>query len=215
MRVRYISSLTVVLLLLTPVLLCAQSNGKNLHPTPESIYRELSLMPQDARKIAFKELSPQTRDEVWLTHLKNYLQVRGDLTDAERSVIFEAMGLLSNGLASGSEDDPSWPLKAFRPLQALEIRANSVCRRDVVKEAFGVLGPATNQASMREKSERTRPGFGAIAPMGNPVYDCDCNQGHDFCGSPTSPIVCTGLSCRTSDQGCGWFWLQACDGLCF
>lgn len=214
--IRRFSILTMLMLLLTPTLARAQTNSKKVYPTAESAYRELSEMTDSARRIAFKELTPAMQDDVWLTHLKHYLVERADLTDDERSVILEGIGLLGTGVASVDQNDPAWAMKVYRPLRALQIRANTVCRPEIIKAAFGVLGPAKSDGREKGSSDSSRLRIGAIAPLVGPSWGpCNCNQNHDFCGDITSVVFCQGLSCDHSDRGCGWLWFQECNGICF
>ncbi len=208
------SAILIVLLFLLPTFIQAQAEPRKTYPTAESAYHDLSQMTYTARRTAFKQLAPAIQDSVWQVHLKNLLAERADLTDDERSVILEGIGLLDVGLATVDRDDPVWALKVYRPLQALQARANTGCRPEIIKAAFGVLGPARNDQSEERSSARLR--LGRVAPQIGPSWGpCDCNVSHDFCGDITSVQSCQGLSCDHSDRGCGWFWMQECNGICY
>src|SRR6266480_192565 len=85
----------------------AQGNPKKLRADGEYTYQSLVSMSMSARRIAFKDLAPEMQDEVWKAHLKHFLEERLDLTDNERSVVLEALGLLDAGIAAVSQDDPA------------------------------------------------------------------------------------------------------------
>lgn len=51
------------------------------------------------------------------------------------------------------------------------------------------------------------------------VYDptsssCDCNLNHDFCWGSSMSGSCHNSDCDDSTIGCGWVWLQDCNGEC-
>lgn len=210
LRLKYCVALTVVLSVSR--LLVAQPAAPPMHATPEAIYRDISAMPLDARRVEFRALSPAMRDAVWTVHLGDYLLNHPDLTDDERSVILEAIGLLQTGLARVDRDEVDWTFRVYRPFLALQSRAEGICRHEVIREAFGVLGPA---APIITPAPGARS-IGNVATNVGPSWgDCTCSQAHDFCGSPTSPVYCEGLPCTRSDIGCGWLWLQECTGICF
>lgn len=46
---------------------------------------------------------------------------------------------------------------------------------------------------------------------GNVTLICDCNLN----SISACPVKCKKLTCNKSYGGCGWFWIQNCDGLCY
>lgn len=45
------------------------------------------------------------------------------------------------------------------------------------------------------------------------IDDCHCSTKGDFC-NVTGQGICEDSKCATSDFGCGWIWLQDCNGKC-
>ena len=45
----------------------------------------------------------------------------------------------------------------------------------------------------------------------NSETSCGCSIGSDFCGSS---LTCTSGTCSSSGSGCGWFWMDNCNGKC-
>ena len=44
--------------------------------------------------------------------------------------------------------------------------------------------------------------------------DCNCNLKQDFCDVTGGGSECRDEPCEADDWGCGWVWLNDCDGLC-
>src|SRR5882672_8609665 len=107
----FVLSSFVVLLL--PTFSQAQTAFSRLYATAASAYVELSTMTVNDRKIAFREMPAPMQDAIWIAHLKRLLMERTDLTNSERSVILEGIGLLETGVASISRDDPAWAVKVY------------------------------------------------------------------------------------------------------
>ena len=68
-----------------------------------------------------------------------------------------------------------------------------------------------NMVLNRNGEQRTLPD----SPGGGMLENCNCNTGifSDFCGTAGSGI-CEDKNCSGSDFGCGWIWLQDCNGTC-
>jgi hypothetical protein len=173
---------------------------------------QLSEMPYSERKAAFRSLPANLKDDVWLAHLERFMVEHNDLNDDERSVIYEAIGVLATGPSSLDRMDRDWEIKVGRPMRQLEIRANMLCRWTVLRSAFYVLGPDTPKSLGGVASGRGAPRLPRIQPL--TIYDCECNVNHDFCGGPESPVVCAGSRCNVTSSGCGWFFFQECNGNC-
>ena len=48
----------------------------------------------------------------------------------------------------------------------------------------------------------------------NPTGPCSCNVLSDFCSTPGENKICRYNECILSEGGCGWLWLEACNGQC-
>jgi len=48
----------------------------------------------------------------------------------------------------------------------------------------------------------------------NPTGPCLCNVLSDFCSTPGEIKICISNGCITAEGGCGWLWLEACNGQC-
>jgi len=47
----------------------------------------------------------------------------------------------------------------------------------------------------------------------NTETKCDCNTGTDFCNYEPG-LTCSSTGCKASSSGCGWLWMEECNGNC-
>lgn len=83
------------------------------------------------------------------------------------------------------------------------------------KEAYSIV--ASGYDVKNKCGDIVRPlsnndGIYPIDPILNTKGEsCNCNAKHDFC---QSGWTCIAADCIDSAHGCGWIWVQSCNGLC-
>lgn len=198
----------------------AEAPLRNARELVETTYDKLSELSIDDRRAAYKKLSPAMQDDVWTVHLERFLATRFDLTDDERSVIFEGLGFLATSPGSVGRHDAEWEIKVGRPLQQLSNRGKTLCRYEVIREAFGVLGQETHKkaphTTVPSPSSAHSWNDKLVAHAGRGIMGpCACNRNDDWCRVwPEDPLSCTEVDCTLTDDGCGWFWRKPCNGQC-
>lgn len=146
------------------------------------------------RRAIYTELSPAARSQLWVDQLNRYRNAHPQLSADQITVIDQAVEVLSREstfsreAAGGSELD-----------QAIEQHRESAIAafgRDEAADLFARLGGPVDDSVMRGKG------------------DCVCHHRDDaFC--PTGQVCQETDACRFRSDGCGWWWSQPCDGLCF
>ena len=163
-------------------------NGDGWLPTYENMVK---LQPTQQRAI-FTALSAKERSRLWVTHLERYLETHEELTAAQALLLDDAIELAGHPQLFAREatdrKQGTWDLFFKELLAHLRARAEDLFTRETLGEIFGHLGAQK-----------------ATAP------DCGCNTGSDFCGTSH---MCSGGGCWGSGLGCGWLWLESCNGIC-
>jgi hypothetical protein len=194
---------------------------KNAREIVETTYDKLSGLSIDDRRAAYKKLPAAMQDDVWTVHLERFLATRFDLTDDERSVILEGLGFLATSPGSVGRHDAEWEIRVGRPLQQLSNRGKTLCRYEIIRAAFGVLGPEpqrkARQATVAPPNSAHLWNDKLVAHAGRGIMGpCTCNRNDDWCRMwPEDPLSCTEVDCTLTDDGCGWFWRKPCNGQCF
>ena len=154
-------------------------------PTTLNAFAEHSIT---FRRAIFGALDSDVRISLWREHLA---AVAHEFASSEQRLFLERVSRELDGLVLGTA-----------PLSELDVlgeQARAILGEDLARRAMGVLGPEPEPAA-------------AVAEAMGPV--CSCNRGNSFC---PLPYICSRNSwfpCQQTGSGCGWFWLQSCDGLC-
>src|SRR4051812_19251979 len=61
-------------------------------------YAQLTMASGSARRELFLQSSPSMQGDLWILHLEYFVTDHEQLTTEQRSIIFEAVGLLASGL---------------------------------------------------------------------------------------------------------------------
>jgi hypothetical protein len=153
------------------------------------------------QKELYFALPPSLRADVWTLHLEAFVQPESDLIAAQKSVVYEAIGLIAAGAL---DDDVQLPPEVENAFLA-RIRANFAPA--LATSIFASLG----------RTGRTRTGTpGEKGRIGVNVPECSCSTKSNWCDSVTNPepYCKTLLRCMSTPDGCGTFWQYACDGTC-
>ena len=176
---------------------------RNARTDVMSVYSDLSLRPMTERRVLFRTLSPGMQSDLWIVNLQQFLVAHPELTVEQRSVVFEGLGILGAGVFDSADKAGELYIAA----RNLESRAKTLISTELLREAFVDLG-GRDVAS---------PLPAVFAPRRTPRtlddVNCACATTDDWCGDITGVVYCARIEC-TFTTGCGWIFLDACNGLC-
>ncbi|MFP5245788.1 MAG: bacteriocin fulvocin C-related protein [Thermoanaerobaculia bacterium] len=162
-------------------------------------YARLSTVTMQERRELFAGMPAAMQTELWTLHLHYFLDVHPELTAAQRSVVYEALGIVASGAFDVERNTVTWAERVGEPVAQLDARARPLFSPELFAEAFLELGPRSPRQTE------------------NLWVACDCNVEMDFCcilDCPTSPTPnCSKVRC-IKGSGCGLLFLFACDGFC-
>ena len=156
-------------------------------PTTLNAFAEHSIT---FRRAIFGALDSDVRISLWREHLA---AVAHEFASSEQRLFLERVSRELDGLVLGTA-----------PLSELDVlgeQARAILGEDLARRAMGVLGPEPEPAAAVAKD-------GSVVPQ----VLCSCSTSSDFC---PAPAICGAGACTPTTRGCGWFWLYACDGLCW
>lgn len=171
-------------------------------------YAAFGELPVEYRRAAYQFTSDTLKSDFWREHLENYLTNHPQLTDDQRQVLLEGIQMVTPQFfaALSQKDDNLIKRRSRAQLSFLEVRAQAVLSHQQIGEIFAQLGPATSE-------------FVLLAPQGDqpkviPIRpSCSCAQTHDFC--PNGAGCGRGAGCVGTSVGCGWIWVNGCNGSCY
>jgi hypothetical protein len=165
-------------------------------------YDGLATLKTGERKAVVSRYEGPLQTELWALHLSRFTSAHPELTDEQRSVVFEARGLLATGLLQSLRSpDPEVAEAARNALLYFEARASRSFTKELYAEAFVRLGPAI------PRTPAEREAWMKVAPLSP---DCYCNPNFDDCGGGE----CFTGGCRVMPDGCGTFQAWICTGFC-
>ncbi|MEU1804104.1 bacteriocin fulvocin C-related protein [Streptomyces sp. NPDC019937] len=163
----------------------AEDNKDRLPKT----YTAIIAYPMTYRRAIYARLSPPEASRVWREHLSHYRATHAGLS-AEQ---IRALDGLSAEVANPSIfDRGNGP---YQPPQRLKDATIEAFGQEETRAIVSVLGPVD-----------------AASAAAGPLSGCTCHQEDGFCGLG---YHCRSGSCQTSSSGCGWWYGQTCDGLCY
>jgi len=158
--------------------------------------------------LMYSALTTQEMTNLWVTHLQYCLNTY-TLTASQESIISQGITLIGNGMLSGSPEDPAYEIYV----------ASAVIEFPNIKQQYLVFGTLDEYTDQVFTNTDPMPN----APIGaNSNCHCSRKDGHDFCGRGNFATLgvgsysykCEVPDCPTTAGGCGWFWLQDCNGDC-
>lgn len=173
-------------------------------------YDVLSTLDAAGQRRFMATLDTTLREELWAQHIETFLQHNPQLTPEQRSVAYEALGLVKSGIFEISRSDSDWGTRVGQPLATLEHDAKQVltpaeARALLVELAPAALSPRRDLRGHTDSAAHVRSdGFGD---------DCNCSSESNWCDFVTNPDNSCKGPCR-AQQGCGTLWLYDCNGLC-
>ncbi len=145
-------------------------------------------------KSNFIVLSNNGKALVWQRKL-NKLLTSNSFNKEQLQMIEEAIELISPEIY---DDESRGNLEKYKKLETWITRAKVTFSKDLAFESFFVIN-----------SRVVSPGPDFIE---GDDEDCECNKRDDWCFGPGAD--CEGASCEADNDGCGFFNIRACNGLC-
>ncbi|MFL6263992.1 MAG: bacteriocin fulvocin C-related protein [Thermoanaerobaculia bacterium] len=168
-------------------------HGDDWSPT----YDNMVKLPALRQKVVFSGLSPEERSKIWAERIQRYMETHRKLSSDQMALLADALDLVRHTTLFARDvegtDEQMWDLFYKESLKEIKERAQQLFSRDSIIEIFGNLNKNPN--SMTKSADP----------------DCGCNTGSDFCGTSH---MCSGGGCWGSGMGCGWVWLENCNGVC-
>ena len=165
-------------------------------------YESLSIMPRGERMAALLQLPARMQEAIWILHAQHVLAAHPDLTPAQRSVIFERIGLLADG-SIGKRLNGAAEEKAQAEEATGEVvgRARTLLPMHLVRDLFYEVRKPGTIAFPSRAAGRVR--------TNNTWCECSTQYGCDpFCESGAP------LGCTPTMTGCGPDGMSGCDGTC-
>lgn len=174
-------------------------------PHLREVYDALATKSQFERQDIVPTLPPDVQTALWTIHLKQFLVNHPELTVEQRSVIYEALGLLTSDVFERLRStDAATRVAAEGEVDELGARAKLRMSRALGREALAQIGPPQVTPAIATNSAEP-PGHG------QPNDTCDCSIVSDYCWFGDCLYTFT---CTRTPSGCGTLFRYRCDGLC-
>lgn len=157
-------------------------------------YSELSELSKEDRKVSFSLMAPEDRSSLWRVHLALNLARHPEWTEQQRSIVLEAITMVTPRLYKTPKDS-NWTRLVDEPVRLLTQRARFVFTKQEGAALFSELG-FSEQPQLNHAKQRTARG-------------CGCSQESDWC-----TYGCISSECTILTWGCGSFGIYACNGRC-
>jgi hypothetical protein len=188
------------------------SNATNL---PSNI-RDLTAFPEVYQRAIFAKLPSDRRAALWRSRLDEAL-ADGRLSTEERAMVRKIRDRISESLFESPE-----VLTNLKDTFEVALIGTNKATQEVLAPYFFTLGD-DRDGRLTVRSSRVliaRMLQQAASVLAAP--ECECNSGYELCQPfyqpPTFPIeyCCCGMTyvCANTFSGCGWLWMEPCDGKC-
>jgi len=172
---------------------------------------EIATFPVAYRQRIFDALPPGVKSALWHQHVDSVLRTES-FSHEQQAFIRESIALLTPS---------SYQLPRHHRFP--RERAMQLFPRTQLKGVFVHLGgrPAgSRRAGLASVQSLFIDMAGLLRSPVVHAGDCDCNDEDDWCSAHAQGTTCTKESdspyakCDPTGWGCGWFGLNACDGVC-
>ncbi len=196
-QVKFCTALAVIILIG-----CTKSNDglytdnewRENNLTNRSILAEIAgIKNLQSQKVAYTLLSADQKAEAWRQHLALFLRSKS-LPEHQRSLVTKFKKTIDAEVFITKESGQDF-LATQQMTELIYTITKSFSKEEIFK-IFGTLN---------------EPETSNVDPGGN---SCNCNYEHDFCEGSSIHCYKNMNNCGTSSTGCGWLWLQSCDGRC-
>ncbi|GLW93732.1 bacteriocin fulvocin C-related protein [Actinokineospora globicatena] len=154
-------------------------------------FDEITAYPIAYRKAILASLSPAERSALWSEQVNRYRLTHPDLTAEQRAFLDEALAVA--GRSETFQDEASEEVAA--QLTRLHDEGIRVLGFHQAASLLAVFGPAEQ-----------------VAVAAGALNGCTCNKLDDWCAWG---YHCRDGSCGQTPQGCGTYYGQPCNGLCY
>jgi hypothetical protein len=159
-------------------------------------YSQISELSKGDRKASFSLMSAEDKSSLWRVHLGLNLARHPEWTEQQRSIVLEAITMVTPELYKVSKDS-NWTRLVDEPVRLLTQKALLVFTKQEGAALLSELG-------LNEQPKSNHAGRPATAR-------CGCSQESDWC----APYQCLSSECTVIIFSCGTFGIYACDGVCY
>jgi len=202
----------VVSLFVAPTLI-GQTHRVPFRNDPSAVidsYDVLSSLDAAGQRRFIATLDTTLREDLWSQHIEIFLQHNPQLTPEQRSVAYEALGLVQSGVFEISRSAADWDIRVGQPLARLEHEARQVFTPAEARALLVELAPPAFSPRRDLRGRTDSAGRGRSDGFWD---DCNCSSESNWCDAVTNPDNSCKGPCR-AQHGCGTLWLYECNGLC-
>lgn len=201
--------------LLFVLLLCAMVAGaqersiplRNPHPEVQAKYESIQFLSRAELREVMGTMAPKMAADVWTVHIVRILRVHPEFTAAQRSLIYEALGLIASGSFEIDRASREWTELGRPTVLDLTKRVNTAFPADIARALM--LDPRDPLMTLPSPGDRRdRRGLksqGWEWCYCSVFYQTDCEFADCFDDSHPPCLVW---------NGCGPWTFDACDGVC-
>lgn len=160
----------------------------------QKIMNEVTSMPStQAMKNSYNLLSAGNKSEIWKQHLQNYLTDKS-LSNFQKEIVGSFISVISPEIFMSRETG-----RAFLAKEEVAKLVYTSKKAFTINQIYNIFGKLGGETTSFEED----PGSG-----------CTCNASSSFCSGQNVTCINSMWQCTTSSSGCGWLWLQECNGRC-
>ncbi len=201
-------------------IIIASNSCSKVSQEEESIFTELrkNLSQFDKRTvlIKYKEYSPELKSMIWKDKIQSVINISPNLEPSQVASLKKLLFLVNE----------SFFTQSLVQLMSSNIEVASWIQNDSklfsMDEGLSIFGTIENYTYVRQPLNAVRfdnnfinndtEKYSSFIPPTSPCYcSCICRW-----NCPGDEVMCVESSqgCAVTGSGCGWFWVQACYGLC-
>lgn len=171
---------------------------------------EFLAMSIPQQRAAYRSYSPEKRLELWTEKLEKILYIESWI-EQEATHIEDLINYLSIETFTKYEEEN--PTKIGNEIFAINWQdyASNILKWDKRRLVYIISSLFLSEMDYESSLSQAIANINQVDDY--PVYDCDCNIGNDFCGS-SSGRNCQDTGCNSTSSGCGWLWMEDCNGEC-
>ena len=191
-----------------------QSNTRAMRAPSDDVsrtYEDLLSMSTKERVRSFTQMQASMKSAVWAHRLRVALAEHPEFTIEQRTVVQEALNLLTSRFYDIDHSSPEWADAVDAPLRRLADRAKAAFGVSLARELFTQLGP---ESTVSRPAAITKPQD--VIPFPN-LPSCNCSSESDWCNALNTNYFyyyCLLGGCYASAGGCGTLWRYDCVGMC-
>jgi hypothetical protein len=182
-------------------------------------YEALEGISVPERRNFLAALPASLQEDLWIVHLQRFLDEHPALTQEQRSIVYEGIGLMASGLVAARQANTE-QVTDERVIY-FEGRVRRAFSKELAARAFYHVGgppPVPNRSPARRGDKGLKVGTQWVCGQ-----LCECSAASDYCQCGWwEPLPCW-KTCQAKipgprgcvwQQGCGTFYQYWCDGVC-